>query len=235
MASVVVAAVTELWRYPVKSLLGEQLQAVQVEQRGFVGDRLYAVCDRDGKLGSGKTTERFRRLDGLFELRARSGEEHPLVTLPDGRELAAGDRELDAYLSERYSDELRVLRENAVPYHDAAPLHLLTTSSLRWLANTLPGSQIDRRRFRPNILIAAAGAELVEDAWVGRRFALGSAVIRVVKRTERCVMTTNAQSELAKDPNVLRAVTELNDACLGILASVEQAGVVRVGDSLREL
>lgn len=229
------ATVAELWRYPVKSLLGEQVQAVQVEERGFVGDRLYAVTDRNGKLGSGKTTRRFRRLDGLFDLRARSGGERPSVTLPDGREFAAGDAELDAFLSERYGDELRVLREDGVPHHDAAPLHLLTTASLRWLGKRIPASQIDRRRFRPNVLLEASDAALVEDAWVGRRFALGSAVIRVVERTERCVMTTAAQSELPKDPSVLRAVTALNDACLGIYASVEQGGFVRVGDSLRAL
>lgn len=227
--------VTELWRYPVKSLLGEQLGAVQVEERGVVGDRLYAVTDRDGKIGSGKTSRRFRRLDGLFDLRARNGGERSLVTLPDGRELEAGDPELDAFLSQRYGDELRVLKEDGVPHHDAAPLHLLTTSSLRWLESSLPASRIDVRRFRPNVLLETAGAALVEDAWVGRRFALGTAVIRVVERTERCVMTTNAQSELPKDPEVLRAVTELNDTCLGIYASVETGGLVRVGDALRAL
>lgn len=229
------STVVELWRYPVKSLLGEQLQEVQVEERGVVGDRLYAVTDRNGKLGSGKTSRRFRRLDGLFDLRARDGGERPIVTLPDGRELSVGDAELDAFLSERYRDELRVLREDGVPHHDAAPLHLLTTSSLRWLENSLPASRIDVRRFRPNVLLEAAGAVLVEDAWVGRRFALGSAVIRVVERTERCVMTTSAQSELPKDPNVLRAVTELNDVCLGIYATVEQPGLIRIGDALRAL
>ena len=48
-------------------------------------------------------------------------------------------------------------------------------------------------------------------------------------------MTTNPQSELPKDPAVLRAVTELNDECLGVFAAVEQAGVVRVGDRLSEI
>lgn len=231
----VTATVLELWRYPVKSLLGEELDEVQMDERGFVGDRLYAVTDRAGKLGSGKSTRRFRRLDGLFELRARSGSERPQVTLPDGRELAAGAAELDVFLSERYGAELRVAPESTDPHHDAAPLHLLTTSSLRWLADRLPASQIDRRRFRPNVLLDHAGADLVEDAWVGHRFALGSAVIRVTERTDRCVMTTNSQSELPKDPDVLRAVTQLNDACLGVFGEVEQAGVVRIGDLLREL
>ena len=157
------------------------------------------------------------------------------MTLPDGRELAAGDPELDAFLSDRHRDELRVAREDSVSHHDAAPLHLLTTSSVEWLAEQLPASQIDRRRFRPNMLLSGEGAGLVEEDWVGRRFALGDAVVRVVDRAERCVMTTNPQSELPADPAVLRAVTQLNDACLGVFAAVEQAGVVRVGDGLSEI
>lgn len=227
------ATVVELWRYPVKSLLGEQLEEVELEKRGVVGDRLFAVTDGEGKLGSGKTSTRFRRLDGLFELHARSGAKSPLVTLPDGRELAAGDEELEEFLSERYGDRLHIARESAVPHHDAAPLHLLTTSSLQRLARELPASQVDRRRFRPNILLHGAGAGLAEDEWVGRRFALGSAVIVVSDRTDRCVMTTNPQAELPKDPAVLRTVTELNESCLGVFARVEVPGVVRVGDELR--
>lgn len=229
------ATVVELWRYPVKSLLGERLEEVEVDDRGLVGDRLYAVTDGQGRLGSGKTTTRFRRLDGLFELRARSVDGRPLVTLPDGRELLAGDAELDAFLSGRYGAELRVARESAVRHHDAAPLHLLTTSSLDWLAGQLPASQVDRRRFRPNILLDGTSRGLAEDAWIGRRFALGSAVIRVTDRTDRCVMTTNAQSELPQDPAVLRAVTQLNETCLGVFADVEQPGNVQIGDVLQEL
>lgn len=232
----VVATVAELWRYPVKSLLGEQLDRVEVDERGIVGDRLFAVTDGAGKLGSGKTSQRFRRLDGLFDLRARNSAGMPLVTLPDGRELAVGDPRLDAYLSGRYGDELRVARESSVSHHDAAPLHLLTTSSLRWLAERLPTSLVDRRRFRPNVLLdGSSGADLLEDAWVGGRFALGSTVIRIRARTDRCVMTTNAQSELPQDPAILRAVTELNDTFIGVFADVERPGNVSVDDHLLRL
>ena len=231
-----VATVAELWRYPVKSLLGEQVDRVEVDERGVVGDRLFAVTDARGKLGSGKTSLRFRRLDGLFDLQASGDPAKPSVTLPDGRELAVGDPELDAFLSTRYGDELRVARETTVSHHDAAPLHLLTTSSLRWLAERLPSSRIDRRRFRPNVLLdGGSGAGLLEDSWVGTRFALGSTMIRVRARTDRCVMTTNAQSELPQDAEILRAVTELNDTFLGVFADVERPGTVRVDDRLVRL
>ncbi len=226
------ASVLELWRYPVKSLLGEEVGTAELEHRGIRGDRRFAITDAEGKLGSGKTTRRFRLLRGLFDLRAHTDDGRTLVTLPDGRELDVGDAQLDAFLSQRYGDWLRVLEESTVPHHDAAPLHLLTTASLRWLRRQLPASEIDRRRFRPNIFLDVAGDELVEERWIGRCFALGTAVVRILARTERCVMITNAQQELPKDPAVLRAVTQLNDVCLGVFATVDQPGVVRVGDAL---
>jgi uncharacterized protein YcbX len=226
------ATVLELWRYPVKSLLGERLGAIEVKPRGLQGDRRFAVTDRYGKIGSGKTTRRFRLLPGLFDLRARTEGERALVTLPDGRELHVGDPRLDRFVSRRYGDDLRVVEETSVAHHDAAPLHLLTTASLSWLQAQLPGSKVDRRRFRPNILLDVAGSQLVEESWVGLRFALGGAVMRMRERTERCVMTTNSQDELPQDPAVLAAVTNLNDVCLGVYATVEQPGTIRVGDTL---
>jgi uncharacterized protein YcbX len=228
-------SVSELWRYPVKSFLGECLHEVVVETRGLAGDRLYAVTDREGRIGSGKTTRRFRRLEGLFEFQARSGTERPIVTLPDGREFAAGDPHLDDLLSERYGMALRISRESGVRHHDAAPLHLLTTSSLSWLAKHSSLSKVDRRRFRPNVLVETQGEGPVEDAWIGSRFALGSVVIRITERTERCVMITNPQADLPRDPTTLTTVAALNDNRLGVLADVEKPGVVRVGDRLRKL
>jgi uncharacterized protein YcbX len=147
--SVASATVLELWRYAVKSLLGEQLDMADVEQRGVSSDRRFAVSDSNGKLGSGKTTRRFRLLAGLFDLHARSHGARTLVSLPDGRELLVGDVALDSFLSQRYGDVLHVLEESTIPHHDAAPLHLLTAASLRWLQRQLPASRIDRRRFRP--------------------------------------------------------------------------------------
>jgi uncharacterized protein YcbX len=229
----VTGAVAELWRFPVKSFRGEQLDEVELEERGIPGDRLWAVTDGEGKLGSGKTTNRFRLLKGLFDLSAKGVP--PTVTLPDGRELPLGP-EVDAFLHERYGDDtLTVARETTVMHHDTAPLHVMTTASLRWLADRLPASQVDRRRFRPNVLVDVAGSELVEDAWPGARFALGGAEIEVVKRCERCVMTTNRQEELEHDPAILRTLTEENEINLGVLARVVRPGAVRVGDALRPL
>jgi uncharacterized protein len=227
--------VLKLWRYPVKSLLGERLQEIEVDGRGLRGDRRFAVTDGGGKIGSGKTSRRFRLLPGLFDLRARMSGQEALVTLPDGRELHVGDRRLDEFLSARYGDQLRVVEETTIPHHDAAPLHLLTTASLRWLQARLPESMVDQRRFRPNILLNTLGNELVEDSWAGQRFALGGTIVRITERTERCVMTTNNQDDLPQDPGILAAITRMNEVCLGVYATVEQPGSVNLGDTLTPL
>ena len=83
-------SVVALWRYPVKSMMGEELNAAEVTERGLLGDRAYALVDRaDGKVASAKNPRKWPR---LFDFRAafvdapRGGGMLPPVriTLPDG-------------------------------------------------------------------------------------------------------------------------------------------------------
>ncbi|WP_233583870.1 MOSC N-terminal beta barrel domain-containing protein [Micromonospora sp. CV4] len=67
--------VAEIRRYPIKSMLGEAVPLAEVGERGLAGDRLWAVRDLDGKLGSGKNTRRFRRMPGLFRLQAYAADD----------------------------------------------------------------------------------------------------------------------------------------------------------------
>ena len=74
------ARVIRLWRYPVKSMLGEEYEYLDIDERGAKGDRLFAVRDVDGKFGSGKTTRRFRKIDGLFGFSAATTDDLPRIT-----------------------------------------------------------------------------------------------------------------------------------------------------------
>jgi uncharacterized protein YcbX len=104
-AEEIVGSVVSLWRYPVKSMLGEELNAAEVGDRGLLGDRAYALVDRvDGRVASAKNPRKWPR---LFEFRAafvdpvRPGA--PLsavrITLPDGTVVASEDGDVDALLS----------------------------------------------------------------------------------------------------------------------------------------
>src|SRR3989442_3362145 len=84
------ASVGALWRYPVKSMMGEELNAAEVTERGLLGDRQFAVVDRaTGKIGGAKNP---RKWGNFFDYRAtyaegpRTGSKMPSVTitLPDG-------------------------------------------------------------------------------------------------------------------------------------------------------
>lgn len=223
----------ELWRYPVKSFLGERLERAELDARGFAGDRRYAVRDANGKFGSGKTTRRFRLLRGLFAFAAETVDGVTLVRVPGGAVHRAGDPALDALLSERYGEPLAVAPEADISHFDAGPVHLLTTSSLRWVAEQLGKTSGDVRRYRPNILLETDGEGLVEEGWVGATLELGSAVLRVTGTVERCAMANFAQADLRYDARVLRLLARENEARLGVYAEVVRPGVVGVGDVAR--
>ena len=231
----VVGVVAELWRYPVKSMLGEQCGQVVIEDRGIAGDRLYAVRDGEGKFGSGKNTRRFRRIDGLPGFRASYDGIIPVVTFPDGHQVRGDDPQADQHLQRalRRAD-VGLARESGVSHFDQAPLHLITDASLSWRAAAVPDVQVDARRVRPNLVLRTGQfAALIEDAWVGRTARIGhSAVVEFTHRTERCVMINNARDGLVHSSQVLRAVAEENDLMLGIYAKVIRPGIVRLGDEV---
>lgn len=228
--------VRELWRFPVKSLRGERRERLWLDQRGVTGDRLYAVRDAAGKFGSGKTTRRFRRMDGLFRFRAVYDGDVPVVTFPDGATLRGDDPAIHAALSAHLGMAVTLSREAEIPHFDAGPLHLLTTASMRTLGRSLAAEPLDGRRFRPNILIETDADGFAEDAWQGREIAVGNAVrLRVAERAERCVMVTLPQDELPHDPRILREIVRVNDACVGVYAHTLTPGVIREGDEIRLL
>ena len=104
--------VATLWRYPVKSMLGEELNAAEVTERGLLGDRAYALLDTaEGKIASAKNP---RKWPQLFDFRAafvespRPGEPLPLVriTLPSGRVVTSEHGDLHQTLSRALNREV---------------------------------------------------------------------------------------------------------------------------------
>jgi hypothetical protein len=224
--------VTALWRYPVKSMRGERLAEGEFGERGLDGDRLYAVRDPDGKFGSGKNTRRFRRMPGLHTFGAQYDGDVPVVTLPDGRTVR-GDAdtvhgELAAALERT---DVRLVREARIPHHDEAAVHLVTTSSLAWLAERAPGVEIDERRLRPNLLLDTGPApELAEEAWLGERVRIGEVELEILRRAVRCVMVDLPWGGLPAAPGLLKTIADTNDLTLGVHARVVRGGTIRVGD-----
>ena len=226
--------VKQLWRYPVKSMLGEACASLRMDARGVEGDRLYAVRDAEGKLGSGKNTRHLRRIDGLFGFRAASADGMTSVRFPDGQTMQANDPGIHASLSAALGQAVTLAKEIGVPHFDTGPVHILTTASLAWLRKVMPGVQADERRFRANLVLAADGAEPLELQWPGKTLLLGDQLrLRITDPTERCRMVTMGQSELPEDTGILREIAQRLDAQFGVYAEVLVPGELRVGDAAR--
>lgn len=156
-----VGTVKEIWRYPVSSIGGEGLDAASVGDDGIDGDRTHLLVDLDtGEVASPETTPRWR--PALMLSACRSGDE-VLVSSSTWKLKPIGPS-LDVALSELMGFRCGVRPKGAPlgherpeasklqPRYDLAPLHFLTTKSLADLAALIPSSEVDRRRFRPNVV-----------------------------------------------------------------------------------
>src|ERR671916_371180 len=180
--------VDQIWRYPVKSMMGSTVDVAGLDAEGIVGDRTWAVRDqvRGGIRGA-------KVLGGLMRLSARyAGPDggHVVITLPDGTSVSTDDPGASAAVSaaidhevaleplqppddlEHYRrgaayhddpmDELRSIfgREQDEPLPDLSgfPPVLRTTSALRSLREALPDSAVDVRRFRPSVVVDTGDA-----------------------------------------------------------------------------
>jgi uncharacterized protein YcbX len=224
--------VARIDRYPIKSLLGESLGAVTVQARGLDGDRLWAVRDPDGKLGSGKNSARFRRMPGLLDLRGHGGRATPLVELPDGRRFAADDPAGHAAVSALLGRPVTIGRETDVKHHDDGPVSIVTTAALRRLGDLL-GDVVDPVRFRANLLVDVPGVGFPEDGWVGRHVRVGPDVVLLpVERLPRCVMIDMETGDLPEHGALLRILAAHHDRCFGVWANVVRPGRIAVDDAV---
>lgn len=231
--------VLELWRFPVKSLQGEQVEAAEFGPEGIEGDRRYAIFDV--ATGFGLTA---RRAPEMLFASAHTTDDGVRITLPDGT-VAADDVALSAWLGRPV--ELRSVRqvterryenpgdteteaeESWGPFagaggafHDSegATVTVLSTASL---------DGAPPRRFRANVVLEGEG----EDALVGSSVRIGGATLDLTTPVPRCVMVTRAQpGGIEVDREVLRRIHRERGGNLAVGGSVTAAGAVRVGDEL---
>jgi uncharacterized protein YcbX len=196
---------------------------------GLLGDRRHAVVDAEG------ATLTARRAHGLLGFRARCVEaqagEGAQVSTPEGWELDWDDPALATEVGRAIGADVALVR-SAVGVHDAAPVHLISTASLAAAEAWLEGDELDRRRFRANVILElddpAAFAEL---GWIGRSLRLGDdgPVLAVVSPTERCAITTLDPDTLERDNRVLAGLARERENLFGVYARVARAGWVEVG------
>jgi uncharacterized protein YcbX len=225
--------VSEIWRYPVKSLGGERLESADVDQRGIAGDRQWGVLDvATGLMLTG------RRQPELLMLSARLVDGRPHITDEAGRPLA-DDAALSASLGRDV--ELRSAADGAGTFEN--PMDIDNEADwIQWQSsgNTLHDGRSkislvsstslgdhDARRFRINLILDGAG----EDELTGN-LRIGGIVAQIRRPIDRCIMVTRAQPGLPRDLRVLKQIIRERDNRLGIGAVVTREGTVAVGDEL---
>ena len=209
----IVGKVIEIWRYPVKSMGGEQLSEAVVDASGVPGDRVVHVEDPRGRVVTSRSRPRLLLHHGTL---GADGE--PLV---DGRrwEDAAVARDVEAAAG----PGCRLVPDVGLERFDVLPLLVATDGAIDALG-------YDRRRFRPNLLLGGVTG-FAERSWEGKLLHVGEAIIRIVDLRQRCIMTTFDPDTAAQDTEVLLRIHRELDGLLALNCEVLRPGRIRVGDT----
>jgi hypothetical protein len=229
----VVGHISQLWRYPVKSMAGGPLLEAEISWHGLAGDRRWAFI-RNGVSRSGFPWLTLRECADMSHYQPRLEDaEQPdrsalSVRAPNGEDYDILDPALGTALQ---AEGVRVIKQDRGIF-DTFPLSIITTQTITSLSRRVD-RELDTRRFRPNLLIRAIGdGEFPEDAWVGCVLRIGTARVRVDKRDGRCAVITIDPETRERDPTILRTVASERDGCLGIYASTVKPGKVAIDDEV---
>jgi uncharacterized protein YcbX len=233
-----IGTVKQIWRFAVKSMAGEQLDACSVGMRGIPGDRGWAVRDETaGKLATGSRHPLLMQCAARYREQPTNGAVHHVeMQFPDGSLVGSDASDVNARLTELLEKQVSLSSlqqdSNAEHYFDVAPIHVLTTASVAAMSHVYPEGIWDVRRFRPNFFVETEASlnGLIEFEWVGQTLRLGKVEVQVEIPTERCAMAMHAQAELPKDDSILRSIKEVANLNLGVYAKVIRPGAVRVND-----
>ncbi len=203
-----------LWRYPVKTLGGERLDAAELTGNGIAGDRVVHVRGPEGV----RTSRRHHGLIGLHATLGTDGE--PLV---DGAPWTAP--EVLAQVRAVAGSDAELVRFDGPERFDILPLLVATDGAVEAFGR-------DVRRLRPNIVIDGVDG-LDEFTWPGAELHIGEVIIAIDSRRGRCPMTTVDPDTLVVDREVLKDIIRRFDGRLALNADVRRGGTIRVGDPVR--
>ena len=258
----VVGKVDSLWRYPVKSMRGEELDEAFASYSGIYGDRVFAFRSSANHKGFPYFTAReqrkllqyrprFRHPDrasrpiNLIEAQSRNA--NPLladlaelivdVETPDGKTVAIDDPVLIEMLRDDVDQKHQVtLMQSQRAMTDCRPVSIFGLQSARQLAEETR-VRVDKRRFRANIYVDLTSAEgFAENELVGRSVRIGpKAVIAILERDSRCMIITLDPDTGEQAPAILKKVAQAHEGMAGVYGAVLVEGMLHKGDSIELL
>ena len=259
-----IATVESLWRYPVKSMCGEEVAEAFMGFSGIYGDRFFAFKNSAARKGFPylsataqpqmlRFRPQFRHAEraakppnlaeamsiapGVNPANAEPGDLELDVVTPTGAVVSVDDPMLIEILVDglRGENRLTLVRSNRA-LADCRPVSLISLQTIRQIESEL-GNPLDRRRFRANVYVdLESDSGFGEDALVGRKLRIGStAVIMVLERDPRCKMISLDPETGEHDADVLRQVAQGHGNFAGVYCAVLVEGMLAKSDSIEVL
>ena len=239
--------VDAIFRYPVKSMGGERLEAVELGWHGLEGDRRLAfrrMTDRTAfpwltasKLPDLLRFSPLRREDAAREGCGPGNLSLPThIRTPDGKEMPVFGEDLAAEVGRRYGAPVEMMQMKHGIFDDAS-ISVIALDTVREIAR-LAGLTPDVRRFRPNVLVRSLRSiPFQEDEWLGGVLSFGEGddapAVAVTMRDVRCAMLNLDPDTASPAPEMMKAVVHANQNNAGIYATVTRIGRLAVGQTIR--
>jgi len=234
-----IGRIEALFRYPVKSMAGERLEAANLGWHGLDGDRRLALRRIDDRsdfpwLSAGTLadlllfTPHRREDDGQGELPTQ-------IRTPDGEEMSVFGDDLAAEIGRRYGAPVQMMQMRHGIF-DEGSLSVIASDTVREIGR-VAGRELDVRRFRPNVVVGLLQSiPFQEDEWVGGVVSFGEGedapAISVTLRDERCSMLNLDPDSASSAPEVMKAVVRRNQNTAGVYGAVTRTGRVAVGQTI---
>jgi uncharacterized protein YcbX len=234
-----IGEVEALYRYPVKSMMGESLDVADLGWHGLDGDRRLAFRRADDCGGFPWLTASTLPELILFAPQRRrpaaNGDLPTHVRTPQGQELPVFSQELASEVGHRHGSPVEMMHLNRGIF-DEASISVITSATVSEVGR-LTAQRPDARRFRPNIVIASMrSVPFEEDEWVGGVFLFGEieerAAVGVTNRDERCSMVNFDPDSARATPEVLKAIVRVADNKAGVYGAAMRRGRVAVGQAV---
>ena len=228
--------VEAIFRYPVKSMGGERLEAANLGWHGLDGDRRLAFRKMEDRGAfPWLTAGRLPELVLFAPVRRENGDLPTHVRTPDGEELPLFGEELAAEVGRRHKAPVQMMQFKHGIF-DEASISVIASETMSEIGR-LSGRELDIRRFRPNVVVRLLRTvPFQEDEWVGGVLSFGdgddSPAVAVTMRDLRCSMLNIDPDSASTAPEVMKAVVRAHQNTAGIYGTVTRIGRLAVGQAI---
>lgn len=231
--------VEAIFRYPVKSMGGERLEAANLGWHGLEGDRRLAFRRLDDRGGiPWLTASKLPDLLLFAPQHRQDGAQGDLPThirTPDGEETPIFGEDLATEVGRRYGSPVQMMHlKNGI--FDDATISVIASDTVHEIGR-LSGRSLDVRRFRPNVVVRLLRSlPFQEDEWVGSVLSFGEGddapAITATMRDLRCSMVNLDPDSASLAPEVMKAIVRANQNNAGVYGAVTRVGRVAVGQPI---